>query len=65
MLIPVLGGPEESGVIWVDEREMEARRFRRQPDPTGGPARSEQRGNRLRAQFALAARLMAAALRHR
>jgi len=65
MLIPVLGGPEEDGVIWIEETEVEGRRFDRKPDPPSEPARSEQRGNRVFAHVAFAAHVVAAALRHR
>jgi len=65
MLIPVLGGPEEGGVMWVDEREVEAHDFDREPELPSEPVRRAQRGNWMSAPVALAVHFLAVVLRHR
>ena len=67
MMIPVLGGPEEGGVTWVDEVEVEARRFDRDAEPPNEPGPGERgvRASRLWSQLAFLAHAVVVALRLR
>ena len=67
MMIPVLGGPEEGGVMWVDEGEVEGRRLDPETAPPSEPrpAEREPRPSRLWASLALLAHAVVVALRLR
>ena len=67
MMIPVLGGPEEGGVMWVDEGEVEARRFDRDAEPPNepGPGEREVRASRFWTQLAFVVHAVVVAFRLR